>query len=75
MCDNKVVFEDAIIRLEEIVQILDDGQESLDKSLALFEEGVKLARACSGILEDTKGRVAKLVTGADGIAFAESLDL
>lgn len=34
-------FEEALARLEEIVRLLENGEIPLDKSLELFEEGVK----------------------------------
>ena len=36
-------FEEAIKRLEEIVGELEKGEVSLDKTLSLFEEGVRLS--------------------------------
>lgn len=63
---KEMKFEQAMSRLEEIVQALDGGEKSLNDSLLLFEEGVKLTRECSRQLDDAKGRVETLVKGADG---------
>ena len=38
---NKLSFEEQMQRLEEIVEILDDGEAALDEMLALYEEGMK----------------------------------
>lgn len=54
-------FEQALKRLEEIVARMESGDLELDKSLALFEEGVKLVRFCSGKLDEAKKKVEILV--------------
>ena len=55
-------FEEAMSRLEEIVTSLEDGNFALDKSLSLFEEGVKLVRECNEYLEKAEASVKKLVS-------------
>ncbi len=59
-------FEAALARLEEIVHALDGGDAPLDKSLALFEEGVSLVKLCSDKLDTAEQRVKILVRGDDG---------
>ena len=54
-------FEDHLTRLEQIVDQLEAKEAPLDQSLALFEEGVKLARACQTTLEEAKKKVELLV--------------
>jgi len=54
-------FEDNLGRLEQIVDQLEAKEAPLDQSLALFEEGVKLARACQTTLEQAKKKVEILV--------------
>jgi len=54
-------FEDAMKRLEEIVDKLETGNADLENSLSLFEEGVKLVRFCSSKLEEAKKKVEILV--------------
>ena len=43
-------FEDALVRLEEIVRHLERGDMPLDESLTLYEEGTGLIKACSKCL-------------------------
>jgi exodeoxyribonuclease VII small subunit len=50
-------FEKALHRLEEIVSQLEQADAPLDKALGLYEEGVKLARLCSGQLRAAERRV------------------
>jgi exodeoxyribonuclease VII small subunit len=52
-----VKFEDALGRLETIVQTLERGDLSLDESLKAFEEGVKLSKNCLKLLDDAERRV------------------
>lgn len=59
-------FEEAITRLEEIVTTLEAGEVSLEGSLKLFEEGTKLAAACSKQLEEAEQKVVQLTKGPDG---------
>jgi exodeoxyribonuclease VII small subunit len=59
-------FETALKKLEEIVTQLEGGDLTLDKSLELFEEGVKISRFCSGKLEEAERKVDVLMKAADG---------
>ena len=54
-------FEQAFAQLEEIVQRLEDGGLDLEASLALFEQGIKLARRCEAKLDEAQLRVDQLV--------------
>jgi exodeoxyribonuclease VII small subunit len=65
---RQLKFEDALRRLEEIVDAMDAGDIDLDKALSLFEEGVKLTRLCSARLDDAKKKVEILIKKGDGLA-------
>jgi exodeoxyribonuclease VII small subunit len=54
-------FEDALARLETIVDRLEQGELELEQALAAFEEGVALTRRCAGQLEDAERRIEVLV--------------
>lgn len=58
-------FEDGIRRLGEIVEKLESGELPLETSLALFEEGVKLARVAQERLDAADKRIEELL-GVDG---------
>jgi exodeoxyribonuclease VII small subunit len=45
---------------------LEGGDLTLDQSLELFEEGVKISRFCNAKLEEAERKVETLVKGADG---------
>lgn len=59
-------FEDAMQRLEQIVESLEGGELSLEDSLKVFEEGMKLAKFCSGKLEEAEKKVSLLVKEKGG---------
>ena len=54
-------FEDALERLETIVDRLEQGDLELEQALAAFEQGVALTRRCAGQLEDAERRIEVLV--------------
>ncbi len=59
-------FEEAMERLEAIVQGLEGGDMSLGDSLKAFEEGMNLAKFCSKELEAAEKRVTILVKESGG---------
>ncbi len=59
-------FEKALNKLEQIVQDLEKGELSLEKSLAKFEEGVTLSKFCSTKLDETEKKVMLLMETEDG---------
>lgn len=54
-------FEKKLGRLEEIVQKMEKGDLTLEDSLKLFEEGVKISRECHVQLNDAEKKVKLLV--------------
>ncbi len=57
----KKTFESALARLEEITNELEHGEISLEKSLKLFDEGIKLADFCNQKLSEAKAKVEILL--------------
>lgn len=53
-------FEKSLEELETIANNLDDENISVDKSIELFEKGVKLSRDCSQYLENVKQKIILL---------------
>ena len=66
MAVKKKSFEQSMARLEEIVGLLERGEAPLEQSLALFEEGTRLMRECSLLLDQAEQKVAALKVGPDG---------
>lgn len=58
-------LEERLARLEEIVQELENEEVSLERSLSLFEEGVRLAEAVHRELEESHLRVRKVLEEAE----------
>jgi exodeoxyribonuclease VII small subunit len=64
--DKGPSFEQALARLEKIVDKLDDGNLPLDESIALFKEGTTLAKVCRDKLAEAEVQVKEALksTGA-----------
>lgn len=62
---NMASFEEQIVKLEETVRKLERGDISLDESLALFEEGVKLTKDCQEQLNKAEKKVKILINGEE----------
>lgn len=58
---DKITYEKAIKRLEEIVKLLEAGSAPLDESIALFEEATKLVKECDVLLDNAEQKV-KIIT-------------
>lgn len=54
-------FEESLKELEGIADKLEKGQISLDESLLLFENGIKLVRECNTKLKNARQNVEKLI--------------
>jgi exodeoxyribonuclease VII small subunit len=59
-------FEHDLKKLEEVVDKLERGDLTLDESVKLFEEGMKLSNACKSELDKAEGRIQVLVQGKRG---------
>jgi exodeoxyribonuclease VII small subunit len=55
--DQELTFEEQMQRLEEIVEILDDGEASLDEMLLIYEEGMKRSQYCREYLERAEQKI------------------
>ena len=54
-------FEEMIKDLEQISQDLENGELTLDESMEKFEEGIKLSKKCSEILESAEKKIKILI--------------
>jgi exodeoxyribonuclease VII small subunit len=59
-------FEKHLTQLETVVERLEKGDLTLDESVRLFEEGMKLSQACKEELEQAEGRIQVLVETKGG---------
>lgn len=66
MAKKQLKFEEALARIEKIVEELEAGTLSLDDSLSRYEEGVKALQKCYAMLRDAEKKVEILLKGEDG---------
>ncbi len=59
-------FEDNVSRLEEIAEMLEAGELSLEDSLKVYGEAIKLFELCEGTLKDANQQVRILTAAPDG---------
>lgn len=63
-----ITFEQAVTRLEEIAGLIEEEDISLDESIKLYEEGMKMAKLCSDKLKAARQKITELtdIEGGDG---------
>ncbi len=61
MNDKETIdFEKALTRLQEISELLEQKEVSLDESIKLYEEGIELAKQCYDVLNDAELKISTL---------------
>ena len=60
MPEKEVSFEQSINRLEEIVSTLEENEQSLDQTIALFEEGLDLVKYCDNKLKQFELKIEEI---------------
>jgi len=63
---RKIRFEDAMKRLDEIVEAMDSGKIGIEESIDRYEEAMKLAAQCRGILDECEQRIRKIQFDSSG---------
>ena len=66
MNTEKMSYEEAIERLNKIVNDREKGNLPLADALTLFEEGTALMKRCTELLDRAEQKVVMLKKGADG---------
>ena len=61
---KEINIEHSLQRLESIVSNMESGETSLEKSLALFEEGMNIVNQCQSQLRKAEQRVENLIAGS-----------
>lgn len=64
---KEIKFEEAIQKLEEIAKELESGTLGLDESVEKFEEGMKLSKTCTKMLNEAEKRINILITSGEEI--------
>ncbi|WP_069131502.1 exodeoxyribonuclease VII small subunit [Rhodohalobacter halophilus] len=57
---ERLSFEEALKKLEAVVEKLNDKEISLEESVALYEEGQKLSKICSETLESAALKIEQI---------------
>ncbi len=71
MNEKEVSFEEALKKLEEAVNKLENGEIKLDEAFKMFEEGIKYAKICENKLTDIEEKVAKILKDGNKEDFIE----
>jgi len=64
--DKNLSFEQAIDKLEGIVEQIESGEVGLEQALEQYEQGQALIKRCRGILDKAERRIAELTEDAQG---------
>lgn len=64
---DEINFEDAMKKLEEIANELEKNDLDLDASVSKFEEGMKLSKQCSKMLEEAEKKISILIQDGDSV--------
>ena len=68
---QKMKFETSMARMDEIVSELEKNERPLDESIQLFEEGLKLVRACNEKLNEFEAQVKDIMEKNGGESDAD----
>jgi len=69
-----LTFEQALAQLQKLVEELENGDGSLEESLARYELGMKLAARCNELLDKAELRVQELLPTGEEVPFSGPLD-
>ncbi len=72
---RKKSFEDALNRLEEIAEQLENNEIGLEASVKLYKEGVELSKYCSEVLTQAEQQVMELKESSDGVFSKKSFGI
>ncbi|MGB1124172.1 MAG: exodeoxyribonuclease VII small subunit [Phycisphaeraceae bacterium] len=64
--DKEPSFEQAIDKLEDLIEQIESGEVGLEEAIAQYEQGQALIKRCRGILDKAERRIAELTQDADG---------
>ena len=72
--DVQISFEEALAKLEAIVEAMESGDVPLAELLAKFEEGTRLLKLCEGRLKDAELKIEQLKKQKDGTVTFEKFE-
>ena len=74
MNQQNKTFEESMMRLEQIVRAMEQGNVPLEESLKLFQEGTELVRSCGKLLDEAQLQIQKVMTATDGSPVMEEFE-
>ncbi len=72
---EELSFEEAFAQLEAAVAALQDGKLPLERALQYYQEGMKLAQYCNGLLQKAELSVQQLRVDSNGTLSLEPFDI
>jgi len=63
---DKLSFEQALQRLEDLIEQIESGEIGLEESLKRYEQGAALIKRCKTVLDGAQQKIAELSAGPDG---------
>ena len=64
--DKEPSFEQAIDKLEDLIEQIESGEVGLEEAIAQYEQGQSLIKRCRGILDKAERRIAELTQDEHG---------
>ena len=58
---KKVTFEESIKQIDDLINLLENGEINLEESIGKYEESMKLIKNCYKILDSAEGKIKKIV--------------
>ena len=65
--NDELNFEDSLMRLEQIAELLENENTPLEESISLFEEGIALKEICDQKLKKAKLKIEKIIKSKNKI--------
>ncbi|MDA9163120.1 exodeoxyribonuclease VII small subunit [Alphaproteobacteria bacterium] len=65
--NDELNFEDSLMRLEQIAELLENENTPLEESISLFEEGIALKEICDQKLKKAKLKIEKIIKSKNTI--------
>ena len=68
---NKLTFEEAMIKIEEIAEKLENGKVNLDEMVELYKQGTELSIYCNKMIDEAEQKIRILSKTGDGLVEKE----
>jgi exodeoxyribonuclease VII small subunit len=62
MTEKTITFEEAMTKLEQIVDQLEEGDVPLEKAITFYKEGMELSKLCHDKLKSVEEQLTQIIT-------------